>query len=136
MVVLAFVCLGFLIGNLVGLSAESALAVIVPLLFAFGGGSAVAFLHKLGPAERTRSAGAVVALSIGCLIGVYVGIVVSERQALSPSKRRLAREATTADLKYLRSADIEKVNEIDQRYKGGALSAAEAYERLYSLVSP
>jgi hypothetical protein len=158
-IVVAFACLGFLIGNLVGLSAESALSVVVPLLFAFGGGSAVAFLHKLELSDRRLAAAAVVALSLSCLIGAYTGILVSEHQALSPSKRALdnrtgASSARTTepnkmilsrsdldnrtsivDRKYLRSTDIGEIQLIDQRYKVGEITAQQAYEEIYKLVS-
>ena len=119
MTIFAFACLGFVIGNLVGLSAESTLSVVLPLLFAFGGGSAVAFLHKLPPSERRLAAAAVVTLSLSCLIGVYTGIVVSEHQLLSPSIDDSDDRTAVADRKYLRRIDIEEVQRIDQAYKTG-----------------
>ena len=45
---IAFAALGFLIGNLVGLTGGPISASTIALLFAFGGGSAVGFLPKLG----------------------------------------------------------------------------------------
>ncbi len=157
MILLAFVCLGFLIGNLVGLSAESTLSVLVPLLFAFAGGSAIAFLHKLSTPSEQRTAGiAVIGLSLSCLLGVYVGIVVSEYQLLSPTENVVeslpqtgqetnlgsddsspqpSSRASIADRKYLRTVDISLVNQIDHRLKAGEFTTARAYEELYRLVS-
>ena len=143
MIFFAFVCLGFLIGNLVGMSAESTLGVIIPLLFAFGGGSAVAFLHKLDAGERRLAAAAVVAFSLSCLAGVHVGIVVSEYRLLSPageaSEARVSiarNKYVSPDNKYLRAVDISEMNLIDQRYKSGEYTAEQAYEEIYELISP
>jgi hypothetical protein len=128
----AFACLGFLIGNLVGLSATSALAVIIPLLFTFGGGSAIAFLPKLDTASRKLAATAVIALSLSCLIGVYFGIFVSEHQFLSASST--SRQIAIAERKYLRSTSLSEVDVIDQKLRTRELTAEEAYRQLYQLV--
>ena len=48
LIVFAFACLGFLIGNLVGFSSGSTLSVLIPLLFSFAGGSAIAFARRSG----------------------------------------------------------------------------------------
>jgi hypothetical protein len=133
--ILAFVCLGLLIGNLVGLSAESTLRVILPLLFTFGGGSAVAFLHKLGPGDRKLAGAAVVGLSLSCLLGTYVGIVVSEHQLLTPAIAGKVNRSTVTDKKYLRTVDISDVQLVDQRYKAGEYTSERAYEELYKLLS-
>ena len=136
MTIFAFACLGFLIGNLIGLSAESTLSVVIPLLFSFGGGSAVAFLHKLTPEERKLGAAAVVALSLSCLIGAYTGIMTSEYRLLSPETNGKVETRSIEENKYLRTVSFSKVQLIDQRYKvDSAFSAEEAYEKLYKLVS-
>lgn len=154
LIVLAFASLGFLIGNLVGLSAESTLKIILPLLFTFGGGSAAAFIPKLEPADRRVVAAAVVALSLSCLAGVYSGIVVCERHLLSPAATPLVAGVPTtgatpasvaqdsiADRKYLRSVDMRTVDVIDQKFRTGAFNsqqgenAQQAYEQLYGLVT-
>lgn len=133
MVFLAFACLGFLVGNLIGLSAESTLGVVMPLLFAFGGGSALAFLHQISEANRRTAAKAVVSLTLACLVGTYAGIVVSERQWLTPVELR-STGGSIEDRKVLRSLAIAEVDLIDTRYKLGEISAADAYERLHKVV--
>jgi hypothetical protein len=135
MILFGFASLGFLIGNLIGLSAESTLGVILPLLFAFGGGSAVAFLHKLEPGDRRMAGAAITALSLFCLIGAYTGILVSEHQLLSPASSESRETLSVADRKYLRAIDARQVDLIDARYKARELTAAEAYEALYELAS-
>lgn len=135
MTIFAFACLGFLIGNLVGLSAESTLSVVLPLLFAFGGGSALAFLHKLQPSDRRLAAAAVAALSLSCLLGTYGGIMVSEYQILSPTRGDPVSSSAVVDRKYLRTVDISVVQLIDQRYKAAEYTAERAYEEIYRLVS-
>ena len=135
MVIFAFACLGFLIGNLIGLSAESTLSVVLPLLFAFGSGSAVAFLHKLNINDRKLAASAVAALSISCLIGTYTGVIVSEYQLLTPHKDIKENSSAIVDRKYLRSFDINYVETIDQSYKSGVYTVEEAYEEIYKHLS-
>ena len=139
-VVLAFVFLGFLIGNLVGFSSTgNALGVLLPLLFTFAGGSAVAFLPKVEAEGRKLAAAAVIALSLSCLAGVYWGLFVSEHQLLSPPEVRTIRlntkgprsETTT----YYRASRISEVNNIDQRFHNHELTAKDAYEELYALVT-
>jgi hypothetical protein len=138
MVIAAVVCLGFLIGNLVGLSATSALTIILPLLFALAGGSGIAFLHKLAPSERKLASAAVLGLSLSCLVGLYFGMTVSERQWLSPRERRGSSETkrvSVADRKYLRTVDFDSVTWIDVHYQDHRLSADQAYQQLYRLVT-
>ena len=84
----SFGALGLLVGNLVGFTAESITASIVPLLFAFGGGSAIAFLQKLSVPDQRTAASAIFGLSLGCLVGLYAGLYVAERQLLTPPERR------------------------------------------------
>lgn len=138
MIVLAFCVLGFLIGNLVGLTAGTITASIVPLLFAFGGGSAIAFLQKINSEDRRAAAGAILALSVGCLLGVYGGLFVSERQLLTPQEYRGARAAQLTGPRYLRSETIDAAHAIDQRLYSGEVTIAtleEAYQQMYELVT-
>lgn len=131
----AFVTLGFLIGNLMGLSAESTLTTVLPLLLTFGGGSAVAFLHKLKPDERKRASAAVVALSVSCLAGAYAGILAAEYQILTPRSDAIgAARVTVEDRKYFRSVDVDDVTRIDQRFRNKEFDAERAYRELYQLV--
>lgn len=133
--VLAFTALGFLIGNLVGLTAESVVSAILPLLFAFGGGSAIGYFHKISLEARQSASTAILAISLSCLVGVYSGIAVSEHQWLTPEERRDVRaEAGIADSKYLRSYLASEADQIDQLKSAGALSPEEAYQALYQLV--
>jgi hypothetical protein len=138
-IVIAFVCLGFLIGNLVGFSSSSSLAVLIPLLFTFAGGSAVGFLPKLEVDTRRLAAGAVIALSLACLAGVYFGIFVSERQLLSPPNvRAVASTSQTTRPErtyfYLRAEELKEVDVIDQKFRSNELTAEQAYEQLYESV--
>lgn len=133
--ILSFLILGFLIGNLAGLSAAGIVRDLLPLLFAFGGGSAVGLLGKLDEQNKQAAYQAIFALSLSCLVGVYTGILVSEYQLLTPEHRRGARAAEPiAELKYLRSLQIQKADEIDQKLANGMLNPRQAYEALYELV--
>jgi hypothetical protein len=136
MITFAFVCLGFLIGNLVGLSTDGVTRALLPLLFAFGGGSAVAFMQKVQPDDRRRAAAAIVALSLSCLVGVYSGIVVAEYQWLSPdSEKALAERVSVGSQKYLKEYLISPAKAIDTKLSSGELTAEQAYDQLYRLLT-
>ena len=136
MPILAFLSLGFLVGNLIGLSSDNVVTTILPLLFAFGGGSAVGFFHKIEEQFRKTAYQLIFALSISCLIGAYSGIVISEYQLLSPKERRQYRvESSIKESKYLFSQEIvSEANIVDQLYATGKLNIEDAYEELYKII--
>ena len=132
---LSFFMLGFLIGNLAGLSAEGIVRDLLPLLFAFGGGSAVGLMNKLDQRDKRTAYKAIFALSLSCLLGTYTGILVSEYQILTPESRREERhEMSIVQLKYLRSHLMSEADTIDQLYSRGVLTQDKAYEALYDLI--
>lgn len=146
--VLAFATLGLLIGNLVGLTAESIVSSLVALLFVCGGGSAIGFLVGLDADRRKAASVAISSLSLACLVGIYTGILVSEYQLLTPPERRaegakfsigesIPLSATNRTLKnvYVRAFLTTEANQIDQLKVTGKMSAEEAYEALYKLIS-
>ena len=128
---IAFISLGFLIGNLAGLSANNVTNSLIALLFAFAGGSAIAFLSKLERPDRTLAGQAITALSIGCLLGTYGGVLVAEYQVLTPPAYRQApADSSVGTRKLLRAELKSQASVIDQMYKGGQLSLDQAYELL------
>jgi hypothetical protein len=139
-IIFGFLALGLLIGNLIGLTAESVVISVLGLLFAFGGGSIIAFIGKLSPEDRQLAGKAILALSFACLVGVYSGIGISEWQILSPPEKAHLNASTAlprasiADKKYLRSALIEPMDAIDTQLTMGDISSDEAYKRLFELV--
>ncbi len=133
--ILAFLFLGLLIGILTGMTAESVTSTLMALLFTFGGGSAIAFVHKLDNKGRKLASQAIVVLSISCLIGIFAGVYITERQLLTPEDYRSSPEISSVEArKLLRSKLISEVNIIDQAYKGGQLSVEQAYEAIYKTV--
>lgn len=137
MSILAFLSLGFLIGNLLGLSSNGVVKAIMPLLFAFGGGSAVGFLHKIEDRYRIIAYQLIFVFSISCLIGTYTGIIVSEHQLLSPERGQISRaNSTIKDNKYLFSKEaISKADTIDQLYASELMKAEDAYQGLYEIIT-
>lgn len=131
----SFLMLGFLIGNLAGLSAEGIVRDLLPLLFAFGGGSAVGLMNKLDERAKRTAYQAIFALSLSCLLGAYTGILVSEYQILTPeSRRETRRELSIEQSKYLRSQLMSEADQIDQMFSTGVLTQDKAYEALYDLI--
>lgn len=142
--VLGFAGLGLLIGNLVGLTSESIVTPVVGLVFTFVGGSVLAVLHKLTVDDRRIAGRAILAFSVCCLIGVYVGITVAEYQVLTPANQRrafnkqpssdAALRAENQSNKYLRSDQINQANSIDAQKQQGVITLEQAYERMYRLA--
>jgi len=162
-IVLGFLSLGFLVGNIVGMTAQSVVTSLLGLLFAFAGGSVLSIMHKLDVADRNAAGQAVMALSLSCLLGIYSGIFVSEHRLLSPAvpatstksemmqrnveatptsqsqetKQQVqGKEGTipSAANKYLLSLSVDEIDQIDQLRTSGKISSDEAYKRLHNLV--
>jgi len=133
-IIIAFLSLGFLVGNLAGLTAETVTSTLLGLLFAFAGGSAIAFMHKLDRDARIDASRAILSLSVACLIGVYVGIFVSEHQFLSPDSPKNAHRSSVQARKYLREKLLPQAEVIDQQKANLQLTTEEAYEKLYELI--
>jgi hypothetical protein len=146
-IVVCFASLGFLIGNLVALTSESAVTPILSLLFAFVGGSVLAFLHKLNENDRGVAGKSVLSLSACCVLGVYVGIWVNQHRLLSPPSRVMAATAPQdqkqpsvavredrRDDYYLRSSRTNELDLVDRRKQQRLVSTDEAYEQVYELA--
>ena len=139
-IIFGFLALGFLIGNLTGLTSESVVISVLGLLFAFGGGSIIAFIGKLNLEDRQLAGKAILAFSVACLVGVYSGIGICEWQILSPPEKAHLNASTAlprasiADKKYLRSALIKPMNAIDTQLTMNVISSDEAYKQLFELV--
>ena len=132
---ISFACLGLLIGNMVGLSADSLVRVVIPALFAFGGGSVLVILRKLSVDEQRMAAVAISTLSIFCLLGVYVGILQAEYRIFTPqSARSVGDTASVTGNKYLLDNNIEKIYVINANYRNKEITAEEAYDQLFEVV--
>ena len=125
--------LGLLIGNLVGMTAQSVVTALLGLLFAFVGGSLIALMGKLASSDRQLAGKCILSLSLGCLLGTYTGIFVSENQLLSNSDTPSSRHAI-AEKKYLRSEVLDHAQAVQSRYAQGAISTEEAYKALLSIL--
>lgn len=134
---LAFLALGVLIGTLVAMSAQSLAQTVVAALFALFGGSLLVMLEKLGVRNQVKAALAILAISVGTLSGLYVGLYVNEHQLLTPQTLRAATGDGLAQTrlanKYLRENVIAEADAIDSKYRNG-MPAKEAYEQLRALL--
>ena len=155
--IVAFATTGFLVGNLMGMSASSTVPSFLGLLFALLGGSLIAFLHKLTREDRIIAGKLVFALSLTCLLGVYTGLFVNERELLTPKGRRFlptavhwapasvscteheggsAKETesgTPGRSKYLAASTLSKIDAIDVEKRLAGLPAEDAYQKLRAL---
>lgn len=153
--ILGFAFTGFLIGNLMAMSASSTVPSFLGLLFALLGGSLIALLHKLKQEDRTAAGKIVLALSAMCLLGVYTGLVINERELLTPKERRFwpavsksnefnsaAKPETshstdcssikTQASKYLAGAELSKADGVDLKKQRGEITPEQAYAEMYN----
>ena len=132
---ISFGCLGLLIGNMVGLSADSLVKIVISVLFTFVGGSVFVIINRLSVDEQRMAAVAITTLSIFCLLGVYVGILQAEYRIFSPQSDPSSRvQTSTEKVKYLRSSEIENIYVIDTQYRQKQISAEDAYDRLFEVI--
>jgi hypothetical protein len=128
MIAAAFAALGFLIGNLTGLSASPIAQILVPALFALIGGSFIAFLSTVPHDDRRVAAGAIMGFSLACLVGTYVGILVNVSQVLG------SQSANLESYSYLRTDSMGQVEAIDARKRNGEINVEKAYDELITLL--
>lgn len=133
-IIISFTSLGFLIGNLVGLTSESTVVSLIGLLFVFAGSSAVSFMHKLSDHDKNNAGKAIMSLSISCLIGLYASIIISDNQLLTLGKNTSNSRETIASRKYVRENLISRVNDIDRDKGNKRITTEEAYEKLYKFI--
>jgi hypothetical protein len=144
---LGFAALGFLVGNLVGLTAHSVVTSVLTLIFACAGGSVVAFLGKLNSDDRRAAGQMLFSLSVFCVLGTYTGIAISEWHLLSPRISTVSSlqpqpltdkvnngEIIALKTKYLDYLPVKEVDEIDWELRQKRITAQTAYDRLYSLL--
>ena len=120
-------------GHLAGLSSGSVTSSLLGLIFAFGGGSAIAFQRNLDEQERSTAGKAIFALAASCLVGVYSGIFVTERQLLSPASTP-ERTVARSDLTYLRANIGRAADVIDQQLANNEMTPNEAYRSLFDVL--
>jgi hypothetical protein len=134
--VLGFGSLGALLGFMLGLTSESAVKTVIPLLFAFVGGSIFAALGKLSESDRKLAGRSVFALSVSCALGTVVGIVTNQYRLLSPHPDHAQISYENKDDDYLKNAIVRSAaDEIDSEKQQGNLTTAQAYERMYKIAT-
>jgi hypothetical protein len=82
--------MGMLIGSLLALSAQSLSKSVIAAMFAFFGGSLLAFLQKLSIIDQIKASGGLGAIALGTIFGVYSGLYVNEHQLLTPQEQRVS----------------------------------------------
>lgn len=125
----SFFLFGFYVGTLCGLSASPITLTLMPLLFAFGGGSVVAFFSKMNDVQRKSAIVAIGAVSLGALIGTYSSIVVSSHELLG--KRNINPEGYA---NYLRSSSLTKIESKLMQLEQGKLKPEMAAEEIRRII--
>jgi hypothetical protein len=134
--VFGFGALGFLIGNLVGLSSTPIVKSVVGLLFAFGGGSIIAFIKGIDAHDRKIAGASILALSLACTFGVYSGILVKTYHLLSPRSTTItgntpAEACNATDPDYVKKGTASRAADINDSHNK---DPEGAYQRLYQLA--
>jgi zinc transporter ZupT len=90
LITFAFLAMGMLIGTLLAFSAQSLSKSVIAAMFAFFGGSLLAFLQKLSIIDQIKASGGLGAIALGTILGVYSGLYVNEHQLLTPQEQRVS----------------------------------------------
>lgn len=128
----SYAALGAFIGTMVGLSADSVVKLLIPLVLTFAGGSVIALRERFDRDKLVFSLHSLLGLSIGGVLGVYSAIYINEHRFLTPASQRAVdykNIATAKDGKYLRSTP----SDVAQRLRAGTISAEDAAIRLESI---
>ncbi len=99
--ILGFAALGLLIGNLIGMTSEGVIGELISLLFVFVGGSLMAFLHKLTPADRRLAGGAL-------LLCLWPVLSVLRRHSGQPVSLFVTHRAAASQTTYLAHCGCEQ----------------------------
>jgi len=102
-----FLVFGFLIGNLIGLSGTQLLEAVLAALFAFAGGSAIAFFTKLDDQQQIGTSQLVLYLTSGCLLGLYFGIAVEQNQWLGQKVSKSERALEILEMAIVKKSTAE-----------------------------
>lgn len=153
----SMLALGLLIGLLVGLAGNEVVNGVLGALFVFVGGTAAgleAYLRN----TKIKASLSILALSLGCIVGLVSGILAIEYRFFSPSNAETAFQEsilralrddevsistaveaykTFAEIERspLRSLELSEIERIHEMYIGDTLSAEQAYARLHETLT-
>jgi hypothetical protein len=119
---LSFAALGLLIGSIAGLTSAAITTSLLSALFAFVGGSVLAFLPKFNNEDRRVASSAIAGLSMAATIGLYGSLYVREHRVLSSSDGG-------AGGGYLRSQETGLNQFLIQQLQTGEISLDDACAR-------
>jgi len=120
---------------MIGMTAQSVVAAVIPLVLSFGGGTAIAFFSKENAEIRKDAERAIFALSIGALIGLFGGIFIAENQLLTCRSSRNENRDSVSDRKYLRSIKSDEIVALDEQVRNSRLSKEEAFDKIVELAN-
>jgi len=103
---ISYAILGFLVGNITGLSASPIASVLIPSLFTLGGGSLIGLFSKLDKSHRDLTARCLAAFGLACLAGLYGGILINSHHVLGSPPFAVVQAAEPAGDAGNKSADI------------------------------
>lgn len=120
---LAFASMGFLVGNIAGLTSAPITQPLLAAVLSFGGGSIIAFQTKLGKERLLPGAlDAVAAFSLATLVGMYGALYITAKYPSLLSSPTLA----VSSQKPLRSGSLDTVQEVLRLVSNGTMSPEKA----------
>lgn len=141
---IAFASMGFLVGNIAGLTSAPITKALLAAVLTFGGGSIIAFQTKLSKERLLPGAlDAVAAFSLATLIGLYGALYVTANypsllSAPTPTSATSSQSASaptsaTSSSKPLRSGSMDNVQEILRMVSNGTMKPEKAAKKLKKL---
>src|SRR5437764_10448594 len=101
----AFLALGFLVGNLTGLSDSPIATLVVPTLFTFLGRSILVFFAKVPQSDRPVISRSLAFFCLACLVGTYLGIMINTHGWLGPKSGI----SSSSGGRYLRANELSEI---------------------------
>jgi hypothetical protein len=123
---IAFASMGFLVGNIAGLTSAPITQPLLAAVLAFGGGSIIAFQTKLDKERLLPGAlDAVAAFSLATLIGLYGALYVTAKYPTL-----LSSPTSAVSSKPLRSGSMDTCQDILRKVSEGTMTLPQASEIL------
>lgn len=136
---IAFASMGFLVGNIAGLTSAPITQPLLAAVLAFGGGSIIAFQTKLNKERLLPGAlDAVAAFSLATLIGLYSAFYVTAKHPslfLPPNSEASSQKVMQLRPLPLRSGSLDTVQEVLRLVSKGTMTPDQGLETLKPILN-
>lgn len=127
--IFGFACFGLVVGLISGVTSAEVTVSLLGFLFAFIGGSILAFFQKIKIEDREEIGKLLTAFSVAFIFSLCIGIYIKVNKGLTVVDI-IGQTNSEKQKDYLRSNNVEYFNHIDNEYRNDRLSLEQAYDSL------